>query len=578
MARQFDVDVDQVRNVARRFVWKMKDGLARRQPCQIPTYVRSVATGSERGRFLAVDLGGSNCRICLVDLRGDATFAVVQAKHAVPPRLMVNPSHRPLFAFIAAKLADFLQTHVAIAPAAAAATSDAPADGRYRLGFTFSFTCDQTSLARGTLIHWDKGWDIPDAVGRDPCAMLQEAIDERALPVLVSVLANDSVGTLLTRSYTSGAKQHGSTTTTTLAAVIFGTGTNAAYVEKLSNIRWLGSHARPDDDDNDDGDDDIMVVNTEWGCFDDEMTVLPRTPFDDELDARSTAPGSQMLEKRVSGLYLGELLRLTTLRLLRRGALHMQVDGRSPLFRQGGLDSAFLSQLARQSDAAAAGRESDEKAVQLVSEALLATNVTSTDVQCIRLVSAAIARRAARLAGASLAAVVIHSGRLDRQRRRRQQHHAAAAAAAPPSPKPISTKLGKDADAGSRPSLFSQFRIRLGLLIHRILSLVRGGSVAAATSPSPQPLPPAPQPKGVESLDASTDEAESLDEEDVIDIGADGSLIEFYPSFEADMRAAMREVPEIGAEGERRIRIGLAKDGSGVGAALMAQAAMASEE
>jgi hexokinase len=62
-------------------------------------------------------------------------------------------------------------------------------------------------------------------------------------------------------------------------------------------------------------------------------------------------------------------------------------------------------------------------------------------------------------------------------------------------------------------------------------------------------------------------------DEDIIDIGADGSLIEFYPGFEAEMRSAMRDVPEIGEAGERRIRIGLAKDGSGVGAALMAQAA-----
>lgn len=66
-------------------------------------------------------------------------------------------------------------------------------------------------------------------------------------------------------------------------------------------------------------------------------------------------------------------------------------------------------------------------------------------------------------------------------------------------------------------------------------------------------------------------------DEDIIDIGADGSLIEFYPDFEAEMRGAMRDVPEIGEAGEQRIRIGLAKDGSGVGAALMAQAACQSE-
>ena len=61
-----------------------------------------------------------------------------------------------------------------------------------------------------------------------------------------------------------------------------------------------------------------------------------------------------------------------------------------------------------------------------------------------------------------------------------------------------------------------------------------------------------------------------VNEDDVVDIGVDGSLVEFYPNFEEYIREALREIPEIGARGEKRIRIGIAKDGSGVGAALIA--------
>ncbi|KAI5284425.1 glucokinase, partial [Ascosphaera acerosa] len=61
---------------------------------------------------------------------------------------------------------------------------------------------------------------------------------------------------------------------------------------------------------------------------------------------------------------------------------------------------------------------------------------------------------------------------------------------------------------------------------------------------------------------AATDDAKT------IDIGVDGSLVEHYPNYEAMIRTAMREVPEIGADGERRVTVGVAKDGSGVGAAL----------
>jgi hexokinase len=60
------------------------------------------------------------------------------------------------------------------------------------------------------------------------------------------------------------------------------------------------------------------------------------------------------------------------------------------------------------------------------------------------------------------------------------------------------------------------------------------------------------------------------EDEDMVDIGVDGSLVEFYPGFEDLIREALREIPEIGPQGEKRIRIGIAKDGSGVGAALIA--------
>lgn len=53
-----------------------------------------------------------------------------------------------------------------------------------------------------------------------------------------------------------------------------------------------------------------------------------------------------------------------------------------------------------------------------------------------------------------------------------------------------------------------------------------------------------------------------------IDIGADGSVVEFLPNFEGRVRQVLRCV--LGDEREKKITIGLAKDGSGVGAALAA--------
>ena len=61
----------------------------------------------------------------------------------------------------------------------------------------------------------------------------------------------------------------------------------------------------------------------------------------------------------------------------------------------------------------------------------------------------------------------------------------------------------------------------------------------------------------------------ALHRSNMVDIGVDESLVELYPNYEALMREAIRDVPEVG-EGEKRIRIGISKDGSGVGAALIA--------
>jgi hexokinase len=513
IALSFDLSAEHVRRVTRHFVRQLsendqnflvytmltaaEDGLANHRVWQLPSYVRSVPRGKEKGRFLAVDLGGSNCRICLVDLHGDSTFTVTQSKHSVPPDFMVNRSYRPLFDWLAQRIAEFLEAHL-----------DSASQSPYRLGFTFSFTCEQTSLAGGRLIHWDKGWDIPDAVGRDPCVMLQEAIDKLGLPVVVTVLANDSVGTLLTRAYSSRQQ------VSTLGAVILGTGTNAAYVEKLANVRRLGVKA---------GADDIMVMNTEWGCLDDKMEVLPRTSFDDALDAASVDPGTQMFEKRVSGLYLGELLRLVIVQLLQTDAFDMNVDKASKVFQPGGVDCPFLSGLAL------IDPDDFDSARIFIQDTLAAKNVSQIDVQAIRLLASSIARRAARLAGASLAAIIIQSGRLE-----------------------ISNKCSKQTTSApiSRINSFQLATPRW----RRFLSCIGMSSQAS------KPI--------LRHADLQT----CLDE-DIIDIGADGSLIEFYPEFEAEMRSAMRDVPEIGEAGERRIRIGLAKDGSGVGAALMAQAA-----
>lgn len=73
------------------------------------------------------------------------------------------------------------------------------------------------------------------------------------------------------------------------------------------------------------------------------------------------------------------------------------------------------------------------------------------------------------------------------------------------------------------------------------------------------------------ALAAIVKQTENDKSDKTVKFGLDGSLVEFYPRFEQRVRAALVEL--LGEKVEKRVKIGLAKDGSGVGAALCAQAA-----
>lgn len=390
---------------------------------------------------------------------------------------------------------------------------------RVPLGFTFSFTCNQTSVSQGTLIQWDKGWDIPEAVGKDPCAMLQESIDAIKLPVEVAALANDSVGTLLSRAYTS--QEPGST----LAGVIIGTGTNAAYIERLDNIPRLPKSESKQSQ-------EFTILNTEWGGFDDDLRVLPVTSFDRALDAASIYPGQQQLEKRVSGMYLGELMRLVILHCHERDIFDMTLDDLSPCHRPYGLDSSFLSLLAKE-----ATSESPSM-FTAIEQVLSSKGTTLSDANILIQLSNAISTRSARLCGSALGAIIIQSGRLSPRQSGKRSIHV--------------TSLQAHQDGSAEPRSPGRGCGILSRLIERLRKSII--SLQEMKNTEKKPLHQGP-------------------EQRTVDIGVDGSLIEFYPSYEAHMRSSLRDIEEIGPEGERTVEMGLAKDGSGVGAALMANAA-----
>lgn len=92
---------------------------------------------------------------------------------------------------------------------------------------------------------------------------------------------NDTVGTLLSRSY-----QHGPA----LVGAIFGTGTNGAFIDKTRTIRKLGEEKIKACEAMGEHAGEWMVVNTEWGAMDNGRKVLPVSMFDNKLDRESINP------------------------------------------------------------------------------------------------------------------------------------------------------------------------------------------------------------------------------------------------------------------------------------------------
>jgi hexokinase len=139
-------------------------------------------------------------------------------------------------------------------------------------------------------------------------------------------LTNDTIGALIASAYTDPQMKIG---------CIFGTGCNAAYMENCGSIPKIDQVRLPEDM--------PIAINCEYGAFDNEHLVLPRTPYDEAIDQNSPRPGQQTFEKMVAGLYLGEIFRLVLVDLRETKNLIFENQDLSKLRRAYSLDASFLS-------------------------------------------------------------------------------------------------------------------------------------------------------------------------------------------------------------------------------------------
>jgi len=366
-----------LRNICKHFVDELTLGLKEDGHTlkMIPSYVSNRPTGKEKGSFLALDLGGTNFRVCEVYLEGDSKVRLTQKKFTIPDYAKCGQSD-VLFDFLADSVLTFITEN------------NIPTESDIPLGFTFSFPVNQTAIDKGYLMGWTKGFDCKDTVNKDVVALLNEALARKNVKVHVSALVNDTVGTLMSAAYSDPG---------TYVGVILGTGTNAAYVEKVSAIpKWKGGEIKSGE----------MIVNSEWGAFDNERKVLPWTKYDQQQDEQTTNPGKQTYEKMISGMYLGEIVRQVIVELVQRRILFGGVS--SPEIETPyKFETAYMSRIERD-------HTSDLIDTKMVLQELLNIPYPAPrDRRIVRRICELVATRAARLAAVGVAAVVTKMDRVN---------------------------------------------------------------------------------------------------------------------------------------------------------------------
>uniref|UniRef100_A0A1A9V365 Phosphotransferase n=1 Tax=Glossina austeni TaxID=7395 RepID=A0A1A9V365_GLOAU len=377
ICKPFIVSDDVYRQIRDVFLNEIKKGLCKYTnesasvKCYL-TFVEKLPNGCERGKFLALDIGGTNFRILLINIDGGRDLKIEVANYELPESVMTGPG-RDLFDFLAECLSAFIYKHEL-------------QKEELSLGFTFAFPLKKTDLNKGILVTWTKGFSCSGVVNHDVVDLFKEAINRRDdIHINNIVILNDTTGTLISCAWKYREAK---------ISLIIGTGTNMSYLEKTKHIELFkgGVNASP-----------TMIINCESGNFGSDGSLdFVRTPIDVTVDENSVNAGQQIYEKMISGMYLGEIVRLILLECVNAGAMLNGVQSeeiRTPM----SLDVKHMSEI----EAEESGNNS---ATRKIFEIMGYKRPSDEDCEHLRYICNVISTRSAHMAAATLATLVNRVG------------------------------------------------------------------------------------------------------------------------------------------------------------------------
>lgn len=263
--------------------------------CQ-DSFMSDAPLGEEKGKVYVIAFGSTVLRILNVNFYGRGEHFKLEEKTHLDERNVSKHTPRGLLdknttaTELFDTMADLLKTLMK-------RIGDDDMTARRRIAFMCAFPVEQTSMAHGVLLNWTKGFETGNdtddpVVGRDVTVLLTAALKRAGLiHTKVGWTGNDTIGTMMAGSY-----QHNLSVPTVRCAAILGTGFNVAGMDPAAH--YYGYYG-------------AGIVHS---CGNYDGVKKFQTPMDIELDYFDQA-GANLTEKMVGGRFLGELCRLSILKV-----------------------------------------------------------------------------------------------------------------------------------------------------------------------------------------------------------------------------------------------------------------------
>lgn len=178
---------DQIQRVGEAFKQEMSSALDEKtSSLQMEnTYIPELPNGTEEGTYLALDLGGTNFRIILLELAGGQFLKEEFKFYHITDEARLGCGI-VLFDYLAECVKDFMKL------------KDISFELKIPMGFTFSFPMKQHSLHSAELVTWTKSFNCPSVVGCDVVQLLQSSLQKHGMKnIEVLCILNDTTGTLV---------------------------------------------------------------------------------------------------------------------------------------------------------------------------------------------------------------------------------------------------------------------------------------------------------------------------------------------------------------------------------------------